>query len=74
MAGDMTSERLTKREAQVCDLLMHGLQNKEIAAQLNVSINTTNTLVGKILKKTESANRTQAAVKWALKGQAPARA
>jgi DNA-binding CsgD family transcriptional regulator len=65
MAGDMTSERLTKREAEVADLLVLGLPSKEIGARLRLSINTVNTYVARIIGKSMSRNRTEAAVKWA---------
>jgi predicted ATPase/DNA-binding CsgD family transcriptional regulator len=52
---------LTSRETEVLRLLAKGQSNKEIAAELVISVNTVQRHVGNILYKTGSANRTQVA-------------
>ena len=52
---------LTKRERQVLTLLVDGMTNKEIAAQLNLSHGTIRVYVSKILSKLSVTNRTEAA-------------
>ena len=57
-----TGEGLTKREIEVLRCLARGLSNKEIAAELFIAENTTANHVRSIMVKTDSANRTQAAM------------
>ena len=52
---------LTRRELEVLKLVASGSTNKEIAAKLFISINTVAVHVARILDKTHSANRTEAA-------------
>jgi NarL family two-component system response regulator LiaR len=52
---------LTERERQVLTLLVDGMTNKEIAAQLNLSHGTIRVYVSKILSKLSVTNRTEAA-------------
>jgi DNA-binding CsgD family transcriptional regulator len=52
---------LTSREAEVLRLVAKGQSNKEIAAELVISVNTVQRHLGNILFKTGLANRTQAA-------------
>lgn len=54
------SEGLTGREQEVIQLLARGLQNKEIAAQLNVTERTIKFHVSSILAKLQAGNRTEA--------------
>lgn len=54
---------LTDREKQVLSLIAEGLNNTEIAKQLDVSINTTKAHVCNILQKLSVQDRTQAAIK-----------
>jgi DNA-binding NarL/FixJ family response regulator len=42
-----------------------GMLNRQIAAEVNLTRSTANQYVSRILAKTESVNRVQAAVKWA---------
>jgi DNA-binding NarL/FixJ family response regulator len=70
---------LTRRERTVIVLLAEGLQNKQIAGQLGLATCSVNQYVARILAKSSSSNRVQAAMKWtagriAVKGQASARA
>jgi DNA-binding NarL/FixJ family response regulator len=53
---------LTQRELEVLQCLAQGLSNREIAAELTVSIRTITTHVRNILDKLHLANRTQAAI------------
>ncbi len=53
---------LTERETGVLELVVEGLTNKEIAAQLHISKNTVKIHLRNILDKLHLENRTQAAV------------
>ena len=57
---------LTKRESQVLRHVALGLSNKEIAASLEISIETVKEHVQHILRKLGVSDRTQAAV-WAVR-------
>lgn len=52
---------LSKREAQVLQLVAVGRENRDIARELFVSSNTVANHIQSILRKTRSANRTEAA-------------
>lgn len=54
--------KLTKKEQEVLGVLGTGLQNKEIAFDLNVSIKTVENHLDKIFKKLTVSNRTEAAL------------
>jgi NarL family two-component system response regulator LiaR len=56
--------RLTRRESEILGLLVYGLNNRAIAAQLRLSEKTVRNKMSEILSKLELANRTQAAL-WA---------
>ena len=53
---------LTEREREVLALLGSGLSNHEISARLHVSMNTVKTHVSRVLAKTQSTSRAQAAI------------
>jgi len=58
-AGDQRGVTLTMRELEVLDLLARGLQNKEIAATLQISERTAKFHVNGILRKLGASNRTE---------------
>ena len=66
--GDAYPDGLTRRELQVLRLVAGGKRNREIAAQLAISTNTVDRHVSSILKKTGTANRTEAAMYAARRG------
>ena len=59
---------LSQREAEVLRLIGRGKSNREIAAELVISIHTANCHVSHILSKMEVANRAEAAVYAARRG------
>ena len=52
---------LTARERQLARLIATGLTNREIAAQLGLSVFTVRNEVGRILRKLKAKNRSQIA-------------
>jgi DNA-binding CsgD family transcriptional regulator/tetratricopeptide (TPR) repeat protein len=52
---------LSPREAQILDLVAEGLSNREIGMRLSISEHTAANHIRSILRKTECANRTEAA-------------
>ena len=62
-AADNPIASLTRREMQVLSLLTQGLANKQIAYQLNIQEVTVKLYVGRLLRKFNVQNRTQAATK-----------
>ncbi|MCP3012112.1 LuxR C-terminal-related transcriptional regulator [Nocardiopsis dassonvillei] len=61
--------RLTERERQTLALMARGLENKEIAAQLRISLHGAKRNVAQVLTKLDCTNRTMAVVK-AMSGTA----
>lgn len=53
---------VTAREMQILKLLVKGLSNKQIAAELDLSVDTVKTHIRRILSKLNARGRTQAAV------------
>jgi DNA-binding NarL/FixJ family response regulator len=49
--GIIKKYNISKKEADIMDLLFKGLMYKEIAAKLNISVNTVNTHTKKVYKK-----------------------
>jgi DNA-binding NarL/FixJ family response regulator len=58
---DKGEEALTGREIEVLRLLARGDSNPQIAAELNITVNTVKTHISHILTKLQLENRTQAA-------------
>ena len=54
----------TKREKEVCDLILEGLTNKEMAKKLIVSVHTIKAHKEKIYTKLNVHNNVQAAIKY----------
>jgi DNA-binding CsgD family transcriptional regulator/tetratricopeptide (TPR) repeat protein len=63
---------LSPREAQILGLVAAGLSNREIGAELSISEHTAANHIRAILRKTECANRTEAASFAHRHGLAPA--
>ncbi|MCH9276481.1 response regulator transcription factor [Bifidobacterium amazonense] len=63
-----TVSLLTRRDADIMDLVAEGLNNNEIAARLSISESTVKTHIEHILDKLGAHNRTHAAVIW-IKGR-----
>lgn len=61
---------LTDRELEVLGLMERGMSDRDIAAQLGISVKTVEKHVGSILRKTGAHNRTHAAA-LAREGRAP---
>ena len=59
---------LTPRELEVLSLVAQGLQNKEIAAELAITVRTVKFYVSSILGKLRAGNRTEAVAIAAQKG------
>lgn len=59
---------LSPRELEVLRLVADGLNNKQIAAQLEISLSTVKTHVQEILERLSVSDRTQAAVKALRRG------
>ena len=55
---------LTDREQRVMDLLIEGKSNIEVAAELQVSVNTIKTHLRHVFRKLDVDNRTQASVRY----------
>jgi DNA-binding CsgD family transcriptional regulator len=59
-AGDAEMESLTEREVEVLREIAAGSSNKRISASLGISLTTVATHIRSILRKTGTANRTEA--------------
>ncbi|MEU1802922.1 response regulator transcription factor [Streptomyces sp. NPDC019937] len=64
---------LTRREAEILQLMAEGLTNQQIAGALTVSLETVKTHVGHVLTKLGAGNRTQAVILAFEAGLAPRR-
>jgi DNA-binding CsgD family transcriptional regulator len=62
------AEDLTAREREVLSCLVAGMSNKQVARSLGISIRTVTVHVSNLLRKTQSASRTEAAL-WAVRHQ-----
>ena len=66
-AGNLVLQRLTDRELEVIQLVAAGARNREIAAQLSVSVKTVEFHLSNILAKLSARSRTEAVVRaWQL--------
>lgn len=61
--NDLLKFRLSAREMEILELLVEGLSNDQMAAQLHLSKDTVKTHMRHVLNKLAVADRTQAAVK-----------
>ena len=59
---------LTSRELEVTELVAHGLDNRQIAAELYISEGTVRNIISTILQKLALKNRTQLAVLYYREG------
>lgn len=66
MLKPKSHKSLTEQELRVLKLIAQGMDNDAIAEKLVVSRNTVKSHVGRILKKLEVSDRTQAAI-WAIR-------
>ncbi len=64
-------EALTPREQEVLQLLVRGLTNKEIAAEMRYSVGTVKNVVQRVIEKLGVSDRTQAAVYAVRAGMNP---
>lgn len=64
---------LTRREAEILQLMAEGLTNQQVAEVLTVSLETVKTHVGNVLTKLGAGNRTQAVILAFEAGLAPRR-
>jgi DNA-binding NarL/FixJ family response regulator len=74
-SGGVTAEpdRLTEREVEVLRLVVAGMRNKEIAAGLGISENTTKFHLRNILEKLHAGSRTEVAARAVREGLVPDR-
>lgn len=67
-APTLSTSPLTERETEVLRCIADGQSNKEIAAQLSISVSTVKFHIQDILQKLSATDRTQAAVKALRQG------
>ncbi len=72
-SGAAEPDRLTEREVEVLRLVVAGLRNKEIAADLGISENTTKFHLRNILEKLHAGSRTEVATRAVREGLVPDR-
>jgi len=70
-AASADPDRLTEREVDVLRLVVAGLRNKEIAADLGISENTTKFHLRNILEKLHAGSRTEVAARAVREGLVP---
>jgi DNA-binding NarL/FixJ family response regulator len=65
--GEQNSlKRFSSREIEVLELASQGMTNPEIATRLGLSVHAIKFHLGSVYKKLGAANRTEAAVAYAL--------
>lgn len=69
--GSTEPDRLTEREVEVLRLVVAGLRNKEIGADLGISENTTKFHLRNILEKLHASSRTEVAARAVREGLVP---
>lgn len=70
MAGIAWSLRdLTRREAEICQMVACGHSNKEIGARLHLATGTIKEYLVRVFKKTGVTNRTALALEWTARVQ-----
>lgn len=62
--ADSPTEKLSKRECEIMDLVRKGQSNIEIGVALNISMFTVKNHLQRIFKKLDAANRSQATFKY----------
>ena len=67
----MGTKELTLREIEVLEQIVHGKNNKEIAAELVISETTVKTHINRLLGKLGVTDRTQAATSAIQRGLVP---
>jgi two-component system NarL family response regulator len=71
LAGRVGTKELTLREIEVLEQIVHGKNNKEIAAELVISETTVKTHINRLLGKLGVTDRTQAAISAIQRGLVP---
>ena len=71
--GQALGARFSRREMEVLELASEGMTNPEIAVRLGLSVHAIKFHLGSIYKKLGAANRTEAAVAYALSKNGHAR-
>jgi DNA-binding NarL/FixJ family response regulator len=61
LASEAPAETLTERELEILQRIAEGASNKRIAMDLQISVTTVATHIRSVLRKTGTANRTEAA-------------
>jgi len=61
-----STNRFSSREIQVLELASQGMTNPEIARRLELSVHAIKFHLASVYRKLGAANRTEAAVAWAL--------
>ena len=69
MKQRLSGKPLSGRETEVARLLGEGLSNKLIAGVLGIADSTAKFHVENVMRKLDAENRTQAAVKFVLRGR-----
>ena len=60
----MVGRPLTKRQAEIMDLLVAGKNNEEIRAILGINVTTIKNHLGRAYRKLDAYGRVLAAIRW----------